>query len=149
MKVFGHRVRLCPPSLHASQQYITSWSLCGQPIGDHLIIIFGSVPNVHDDLISLHDCGPFALLSLAAKPPPHHALAVYNLMSCNLICAARFQELRSHKYLQSSLQTATETWFSAYPCTRGSLLFHVCLASILMELYNHCCPLTLSVYCRI
>lgn len=69
MTVFVHRVRLCPPSLHASQQYITSWSLCGQPIGDHLIIIFGSVPNVHDDLISLHDCGPFALLSLEAKPP--------------------------------------------------------------------------------
>lgn len=60
------------------------------------------MPNVPDDLISLHDCVPFALLFLEAKPPLTARSHRLQLMSCNLICAARFQELRSHKYLQSS-----------------------------------------------
>lgn len=108
------------------------------------------MPDVHNDLVSLHVCFVrFALLFLKAKSLLAALLAIDNLIGCDLTCTARFQELRSHKYLQSSLQLRRNHFLLIRALMHASFFFYICLASIVRELYNYCCPLTLSVYCRI
>lgn len=51
-------------------------------------------------------------------------------------------EVLGATYLPSGFRGATETRFPAHSCACCGSLFHIRLASIVKELYNHCSPLT-------
>lgn len=130
-----------PPSCFSAVHSITA-SLCGQPIGDHSVIVFGSVPNVHTDLVSLHDGVFLALLFLEAKPP---------LMLCSRSRRLQLNELRSH-LLQQDFRScgATNIYRAAskrlqrhdFRLVRALVdlfaLSHIRLVLIAKELHNHC-----------
>lgn len=149
MRVFPHRLQYPlppPPPLPScfSAVYSITASLCGQPIGDHSAIIFGSVANVRADRVSLHVGVLLALLFLRAKPP-------LTARSRSRSRRLQLNELRSHLLQQdfrscgaANIYRAAHKRLQRHDFLRARALLdlfalsHIRLALIAKELYNHC-----------